>query len=520
MNAIERIFLIVLALGTAACSRPVPRLPGEAERTEAWSDAAVDKLAAVPLQDNGRVKPLATLAAFKLYQIHGRRDLKYSIPAADGGMQKVTLEPTEWLLDVWFYPEQAADYPLFRIEHTGVLDALGFENDGQRQDFDWLSYKEIGKVFGRFRELAGSYVRIEQKDRNTVQEHIVQLWRKFIAYDSLHSSLDPFRVAIPIGDPAMEKAMGGASVSIGTVLAKADAFRAVYRERGPEATSDEALLNLGGLLQRLIDFDSEGPQVVPPVFVGGAADETWKTVGQGIDLVLRGASGDLATMLVSLQDAVSVEGQADKEAALGRYADASVAMAEAASAYDKVELETAYYRQSWHYKSIHWFLFGFVLAAVCWLLPRNRLLWWASMGVTALALAFLSYDVLLRCLITDRPPIKNLYDTFLFIAAIAVLMSMVAEFVLPRRIALAAAPFLGALLVMFARLFEVSNASDTMDPLVAVLDSNFWLATHVTTINIGYAAGLVAALLANIWILLRVFRIAHPEDASAKALCA
>ena len=87
-----------------------------------------------------------------------------------------------------------------------------------------------------------------------------------------------------------------------------------------------------------------------------------------------------------------------------------------------------------------------------------------------------------------------------------------------RRIALAAAPLLGALLIMFARMFEVSNHQDTMDPLVAVLDSNFWLATHVTSINIGYAGGLAAAVLANIWILMRVLRISHPSDASSKAL--
>ena len=40
-----------------------------------------------------------------------------------------------------------------------------------------------------------------------------------------------------------------------------------------------------------------------------------------------------------------------------------------------------------------------------------------------------------------------------------------------------------------------------MPSLVAVLDSNFWLATHVTTITIGYAAGLLASAFAHVWIL-------------------
>ena len=42
--------------------------------------------------------------------------------------------------------------------------------------------------------------------------------------------------------------------------------------------------------------------------------------------------------------------------------------------------------------------------------------------------------------------------------------------------------------------------------LVAVLNSNFWLATHVTTITIGYGASLFAGLLGHIY-LLQLIRI-------------
>jgi hypothetical protein len=49
-------------------------------------------------------------------------------------------------------------------------------------------------------------------------------------------------------------------------------------------------------------------------------------------------------------------------------------------------------------------------------------------------------------------------------------------------------------------------------------DSNFWLATHVTTINIGYASGLLAAVLANGWVLIRVLRLAHPSEPMANSV--
>lgn len=48
--------------------------------------------------------------------------------------------------------------------------------------------------------------------------------------------------------------------------------------------------------------------------------------------------------------------------------------------------------------------------------------------------------------------------------------------------------------------YEAKEATDTITQLVAVLDTNFWLATHVTIINIGYAAGLVSAIIALIYL--------------------
>ena len=41
---------------------------------------------------------------------------------------------------------------------------------------------------------------------------------------------------------------------------------------------------------------------------------------------------------------------------------------------------------------------------------------------------------------------------------------------------------------------------DTMQSMVAVLNSNFWLSTHVTTVTIGYSAGLLACAIGHVFI--------------------
>jgi len=56
----------------------------------------------------------------------------------------------------------------------------------------------------------------------------------------------------------------------------------------------------------------------------------------------------------------------------------------------------------------------------------------------------------------------------------------------------------------FASLIVAQNLGtegDTMEMMRAVLDSNFWLATHVVTITIGYAGTFLAGTIAIVWAL-------------------
>ncbi len=516
MKGLRLPLLMLLTFVMAACNRPAPRLEGGVSRTEAWRQETVEQMASVMVQDNGREKPLSVLAAFRLYDIHGRRDLKYSVKDGSDKETKFMLEPTEWLLDVICYPDQAARYPLFRIEHSGVLDALEIQNDGQKLDFVYITYDQAYKAGAKLDDLAKAYFNIEQKLRTTVEEHILELWRDVHAYDRLQRQFGTFHFSVPIADAKLQQAFGTERVTVGTIASHADQFQGLLKREGPEMKgASRDLLAVAEFVAGVIGYDADGFGVFAPTEEGATE---WLTIGAAFERVIKGQRGHVVDALTSLQRATSADSILDKERALLQFRDASIAAAGSHYNTVQIERETYYYRASWHYQAIHWFLFAFLIGVVTWLVPRNKTLWWASMGISILALGMLSYDLTLRCLITGHPPIKNLYDTFLFIAAVGVLLLLCTEFVMPRRIALAAAPFVGALLIMFARIYEVSNAADTMDPLVAVLDSNFWLATHVTTINIGYAAALVAAILANVWIVMRVCRLSHPSDVPAKAL--
>ena len=59
----------------------------------------------------------------------------------------------------------------------------------------------------------------------------------------------------------------------------------------------------------------------------------------------------------------------------------------------------------------------------------------------------------------------------------------------------------------------LANKGDTFTVLQAVLDTDFWLATHVTCITFGYAATFGAGLLGAIYIILGVFTPLLSKDA-------
>src|SRR5581483_5398282 len=64
---------------------------------------------------------------------------------------------------------------------------------------------------------------------------------------------------------------------------------------------------------------------------------------------------------------------------------------------------------------------------------------------------------------------------------------------------------------------NLALGGDTMEMMRAVLDTNFWLATHVVVVTLGYASTFVAGFLAVIYIL-RGFFTRTLDEATAKSL--
>jgi ABC-type transport system involved in cytochrome c biogenesis permease subunit len=156
-----------------------------------------------------------------------------------------------------------------------------------------------------------------------------------------------------------------------------------------------------------------------------------------------------------------------------------------------------------------WSLAGYV---VSFLLALGGMIflkaWWSRIYGMAFLLSVLAFmphtlSIILRMMIMDRPPVATLYETIVFVGAVCVLFALILEARMKSGYALLMAGFSGAVLQFMA--IRYGFVGDTMGMLVAVLNTNFWLSTHVLTITIGYGIALIAGLVAHFGVIVLMF---------------
>jgi ABC-type transport system involved in cytochrome c biogenesis permease subunit len=265
------------------------------------------------------------------------------------------------------------------------------------------------------------------------------------------------------------------------------------------------------LLKQMLDganFSKFSFHILPPK---NASDETWLTAGNTIMEVMTDQSKDPATAVSDirlLETAVRSVPISEKEFRKHfiEFEESTVKRANSRGEMKRIGMEVAYFKYDYFLNAMVFFLIGTLCAMAMFAAGSgkvSKIISWATLGFTSAGAVLCVIAIVKRCLIMDRPPVGNLYDTVIFIAATGVIFALLVEWMTRQRFALALAPILGLGLIILARRYELGDGADHLDPLVAVLDSNFWLATHVITITLGYSAGLLSAFLSCGYILMR-----------------
>lgn len=518
-----------LALAGATAPAMSKDITAPFQSYEPWPDSVVDAFRRVLVQDGGRVKPVHTYSRFTLLQLSGRSSVRFE--TGDGETHKV--EAVAWLLDVLFRGDRARGMPLFIVDDSETVIRLGIEPKEKR---DRYSYADLLPARARLARLAAE---IGEKQRRYDQsgkdpqyeldriEGMVQVLGQNVS--SFEYLLGQFGFARKgrsltneevLPDHLKEMAARLDMVEMMEVMPEMSLNQLIQSVQAPGGEGDdEAKLQSAMQLFFFYANSGRGLNLFPP---RDQDDEQWLSIG---DVMLAGlASKEARPWAIREMKRVRALVEAEQKGmdafgnTLAEFAKEQREAADARGEAQRSGMEVRLYQGKFFSNSLVCFLIAFVLLSLSWLAPGTafaRVLTWAVVGLLIAGLLLVTYGITLRCLIRHRPPITNLYDTVLFITGTAVLLGLLVEWFTRIGIGLLAAVLSGVIGMFLSIRYEIGEATDTIHQLVAVLDTNFWLATHVTVINIGYAAGMLAAILSSVYLVGRFFHAIFGIDARA-----
>jgi ABC-type transport system involved in cytochrome c biogenesis permease subunit len=133
----------------------------------------------------------------------------------------------------------------------------------------------------------------------------------------------------------------------------------------------------------------------------------------------------------------------------------------------------------------------------------NTVLGRTGIALSAAAFAVHAYGMVIRSLISGRPPVTNMYESVIWVAWGAMLFALIFESIYRVRYFAACAGAVAIISLILAD--NVPILDGAIDPLVPVLRDNMWLTIHVLTITLAYAAFFLGMAIAHVCLGLYFF---------------
>jgi ABC-type transport system involved in cytochrome c biogenesis permease subunit len=175
--------------------------------------------------------------------------------------------------------------------------------------------------------------------------------------------------------------------------------------------------------------------------------------------------------------------------------------------------------EAWYeyFNPIGWSYGLYIIAGLLSLLGlaiRSEWVRQSAFWICVLTLGLHTLAIISRIYISERPPVVSLYSAAVFIGWAIVLAGVVAECLFPISISLLVASIAGYLSLQVAYGLDMG---DSMPVLQAVLDTQFWLSTHVISVSLGYSATFLAGFLGIVIVLVSLI-LAFFGDSSGSTL--
>ena len=480
----------------------------------------------IPVQSGGRVIPVETLATGSLLQMRSRTSISLTklervafgqrpstwtkeqreeiakeLPALTTELQAMlekrpvrltggAIGSVDWLIEVSFRAPIARHLPTFRVEHPNVLKRVG----GDPEKSLYVSWDGILKNSAELSKAAEQARGRAQADRDAEDRALLQLESAARQYATLSMTFIPGDLP---ADVTPRREYGAWIAALNRALTEMNASAT------GKAFDPELQKTVKTFVERYQDFEREGViGLMPPKDESSLA--RWDNLG--------------ASLLGVIKDQKVHRAGLAEDGIVTRYADFSMAWREgkdddcarlssAIAASLKGPWSAKAESEAWfgRMQPFYWLLIAYAITVLmvfaAWLTSSESLRAWSyRLLVACFVLHTLSLGY--RMWLHGRPPVTNLYSSGIFVAWGAVALGILLERVWKNGIGAAATGITGFVSLIVAHNLGLSG-EDNLESVRAVLDSNFWLATHVTIVTLGYSATFVAGLLGALHLALR-----------------
>lgn len=461
--------VVLLAAAAALVMVPWPSRDAEGPELRAFGG--------IPVLVGGRVKPLDSVARTALLEIQGRQ--RVDAPEGDGATAP---GPDAWLADVLFAPSRADRYPTFRVDSPEVLEVMGLGESATRISYPDAARRTLALVgllpsrrtrfsFDQLRSGLGELGRqarladaMDPGRRTRFQASVLEIRDKVELYQRLKSSLQPPDLA----DFYLDLLEAG--------------------RRAPDSKAREAMVARFAFMEKMGYLRS-----IPADDWGAGG---WRSFGAALaDSLAAGAVHPRALALARIGHAWRTGDRNDFSVSVASYLQGFRDEAPGLSA--RVRFECLFNRSEAFYKSMLLYCAALLAGVLSWL-RAPRTLCRVSYWLLALAWVVATAGIAARMWIEGRPPVTNLYSSALFVGWASVGLCIALDRARSNAVAAVAAAMIGFSTLQVAH--HLALAGDTMEMMRAVLDSNFWLATHVVAVTLGYASTFLAGFLALVYV--------------------
>ncbi len=468
----------------------------------------------LPVLLNGRVQPLDSVARNALLQIRGNTDVPLEGNAAGGrwgnladfhkakvgsfserkwhqfGRRAKKLKPTEWLMEVLIRPEDSDQRFVFLIHHPELLAELNFERLGlEKSGLRYFTFRDLQPQLKLIEDRGRTVAEIKPELRTPYEKAVMQLGNALQIYLRLKISLQPNSLRPDGKDFDAELADLRAAIPAG--------LEAIRKQQSGDSYDKEAFARLLALAEPYGVMADRGYLLMIPPADPKKLPDDWSKMGVALlNSIRSGEVPPTAYAYAKMSSAYAMDDGAAFKEGLSMHQRAFAGPLDRETGKAIKEHYFNHYQPFLRSQIIY--LVALILACFSWL-NLSQWLNRSAFYLVLLGLVTHTSGIIFRMYIEDRPPVTNLYSSAIFVGWGASVLGAVLERIYRNGIGSVTAAAVGFITLIIAS--HLALGGDTMEMMRAVLDTNFWLATHVVVITLGYSATFLAGFLALVYIL-------------------